>query len=387
MLSIGIVGAGGIARTHAAAYLQHAARCRIAAVFDIDVQRADRFVRELNLEGAACCRTLKELQESGLDLVSICTPPSVHADATIQCLAAGIHVLCEKPMAPSLEECDGMLQAARRSGRILSIVAQNRFLNPYWKLKKVLDSGLAGAINYLQVSSAWWRGLNYYNLWWRGTWASEGGGCTLNHAVHHIDMALWYGGRPDMVKAFVANTSHGNSEVEDLSSALLAYSSGSLGHITGSVVHHGEQQEILIQAENAMLRHPWQVLADTQKENGFTMPDEKTRSLLEDFWKRLEDLNYQGHSGQIDDVLSAIETGKPVLVDGEAGRRTIELIAAIYSAAFLDRTERLPIETGHPFYSRDGMLRNVRKFHEKTGSVREFSGDITVGQTVRRKGT
>ena len=133
-----------------------------------------------------------------VDLAVILTPPFAHAEATITALDAGINVLIEKPMATSLEECDAMISAAEKNGKLLSVVAQNRYKSPMMKLKAVLDSGLAGEIQHAQVNSFWWRGQKYYDLWWRGTWEKEGGGCTMNHAVHHIDLFHWMMGMPEI---------------------------------------------------------------------------------------------------------------------------------------------------------------------------------------------
>ena len=126
-------------------------------------------------------------------------------------------MVCEKPMAASLEECDNMLKARDESGRLLSIIAQNRFRRGIRDLKALLDSSIARPVRHAQVDSFGWRGHCYYDLWWRGTWEKEGGGCTLNHAVHHIDMLLWMMGSPEQVTSFLANTAHDNAEVEDLS--------------------------------------------------------------------------------------------------------------------------------------------------------------------------
>lgn len=114
------------------------------------------------------------LHEEDIDLVSIYTPPQTHAEMASDLLRAGKHVLVEKPMAMSLEECDQMLAAAAQSGCILSVVGQNRFHEPNWNLKHILDSGLPGKIVHAQVDSYHWRGESYYDLWWRGTWEQEG---------------------------------------------------------------------------------------------------------------------------------------------------------------------------------------------------------------------
>ena len=145
------------------------------------------------------------LEGCDFDAASICLPPFEHAPAAVALLRAGKHVLIEKPMATCLEECDQMLDAARAGRRLLGVVAQNRFKTPMMKLKRVLESGLIGKILHAQVDSFWWRGSNYYDLWWRGTWAKEGGGCTMNHAVHQIDLFLWMMGMPAEVQSVSLN--------------------------------------------------------------------------------------------------------------------------------------------------------------------------------------
>jgi predicted dehydrogenase len=90
-------------------------------------------------------------------------------------------------------------------------------------LKHALDSGLPGKVTHATINSLWFRGLSYYDLWWRGTWQSEGGGCTLNHAVHHVDMIAWMLGLPEAVTAVISNAAHNNAEVEDLSISILQY--------------------------------------------------------------------------------------------------------------------------------------------------------------------
>jgi predicted dehydrogenase len=202
-------------------------------------------------------------------VVDVCTPPYVHAGISIDALHAGKHVLCEKPMAASLEECDAMIAAQKASGKILSVIAQNRFTDAFWRLKTVVDSGLAGKICHAQVDSFWWRGHCYYDLWWRGTWQKEGGGCTLNHAVHHIDAIQWMLGFPTEVVAMMTNVAHDNAEVEDLSAAIFKYPHGALTQLTASVVHHGEDQKIVIQGEKARISAPWQVHASQSADNGF----------------------------------------------------------------------------------------------------------------------
>jgi predicted dehydrogenase len=300
-------------------------------------------------------------------------------------LRAGKHVLVEKPMATSLEECDAMIAAATASRRVLSVVAQNRFKTPMMRLRRVLESGLIGRILHAQVDSYWWRGSHYYDLWWRGTWAQEGGGCTMNHAVHHIDLFQWLMGLPETVGSIATNLAHDNSEVEDFSTSFLTYPNGTFGQITASLVHHGEEQQIVFQGERAKIAIPWQVRASREKENGFPEPDPALATEIEACYEQFPPLEQEGHDGQIADFLDAIENERTPLVDGLQGRRTLELITAIYQSSHLGERVRLPLPPEAPFYTRAGILKHARHFHEKTRRVENFAtNEITLGRHLGR---
>lgn len=380
MINVVIIGTGAISVSHIRGYLELGDKCKIVALCDIYPEKAKQQAKEFNLEVDVYEDYSKLLERSDVDLVSICTPPYTHAEITINFLNAGKHVLVEKPMASSLEECDAMNDAAKRNNKLLSVVAQNRFTNPMMKLKNVLETKLMGPIVHTQVDSYWWRGHSYYDLWWRGTWEKEGGGCTLNHAVHHIDIFQWMNGMPFEVTAVMSNTSHDNAEVEDLSIAICRYKSGALAQITSSVVHHGEEQQLIFQGKNARVSAPWKLKASTSKENGFPEDDKKLEDKIQQVYDQQSDLLYHGHTGQIHDVLSAIRDKHEVLVDGEQGRNTLELITAIYQSASLGEAVKLPLTTDSPFYTRENILKKATYFFEKTGVVEGFANNaITVG--------
>jgi len=298
-------------------------------------------------------------------------------------LNAGRHVLVEKPMAASLQECDEMIAAAEASGKNLSVIAQNRFRTPVWNLKTVLDTGMIGKVVHVQVDSHWWRGHCYYDLWWRGTWEKEGGGCTLNHAVHHIDILGWMMGQPEVVCAMLTNASHDNAEVEDLSVAAMRYNGGALAQVTSSVVNHGEEQQMIFNGEKARISAPWRTVASISQPNGFPKPDMELDKELNDYYKTLPELEHEGHPGQIENVLTAIETGGKPLVTGIDGKLTIELITAIYKAGTEEKFIKLPITRDDPFYTVEGIRAHVPRFFEKTASVQDFGGDITVGSSYK----
>jgi len=379
VLTIGIIGVGNIARSHIGAYLDFPKDCRIVALCDVYPAKCVEKSEEFGLDAAVYESYAEMLQREKLDLVSICTPPGTHAAIAIDCLRAGVNVLVEKPMAPSLEECDAMMAAEQETGKLLSVVAQNRFRFDMAVLKQAIDSGLIGAITHMQVNSSWWRGRPYYDLWWRGTWADEGGGCTLNHAVHHIDLTLWMAGRPQAVTAVLANAAHDNSEVEDLSVAILQYDRG-LVEITSSVVDHGEEQSIIVHGEKARVSQPWKVVTSTSQPNGFPLPggDPELAAQLEAIAANHEPLSHEGHSGQVGDVLQAVRTSTAPAVTSQDGRAAIELITAIYESGTERRTVDLPLTPDDPYYRAGELPKRAHRFFAKQNSVADLGGFITV---------
>lgn len=384
MIYAAIVGTGGIANEHIKGLLAFPERCKIVALCDIYPQKAEAMKEKYGLD-CAVFDDHHSMLASGIkiDLVHVCTPPYVHCEIAVNSMNAGCNVLVEKPMATCLAECDKMLAAEKKNNVTMACIAQNRFRKSIYNLKKTLDSNLAGKLCMAKVESAWWRGHSYYDLWWRGTWEKEGGGPTLNHAVHHIDMLNWMEGRmPESVMAMLTNVMHDNAEVEDLSLACLRYEDGSLAQITSSVVHHGEEQGIVLQCADARISAPWDVKAEVSQANGFPNSEGNTPLIqkLQDFWEQIPPLAHEGHTGEIDDVLSALETGESPLITGEDGRKTVEVITAIYKSGFSGQVVKFPIKKEDAFYTFDGILKNAVHFHEKTGSVENFAEEsITLG--------
>jgi predicted dehydrogenase len=326
------------------------------------------------------------LNRDDIDIIDVCTPPYVHAEISINAMKAGRNVVCEKPMAPSLAECDEMIRVRDETGVKLSIIAQNRFREPIRNLKALLDSGLAGKIRAAEINSFWFRGHSYYDLWWRGTWEKEGGGCTLNHAVHHIDMLGWMMGTPERVTSVLANVGHDNAEVEDLSVSVMEYP-GALATVTASVVHHGEDQSLTFQCEKAKLAAPYEVFASIPQPNGFPLkePDAEFRRQADALLAALPPIRHEMHEGQLENVLTALETGGEVAITGEDGRRTIELITAIYKAGATRIPAELPLKPEDPFYTVEGIRANAPHFYEKSVSLQDLDGEITFGSDLKNR--
>ena len=383
MIRVAIVGTGNISNMHVKAYLRFPERCKIVALVDIVPEKAQAMKEKYGLEEAQVYDAHEKiLDRQDIDLVDVCTPPYVHASISINCLKSGKNVVCEKPMAASLQECDEMLRARDESGKQLAIIAQNRFRQPIADLKALLDSGVAGPVRCAHVDSYWWRGHCYYDLWWRGTWEKEGGGCTLNHAVHHIDMLAWMMGLPEKVTSVIANTAHDNAEVEDLSISVLQYP-GALAQLTASVVHHGEDQRVEFQCEKARIAAPWKPYASLSYPNGFPYRNEELEAEMQRIVDAQPKVRYEGHDGELESILTSLETGAPLAITGEDGRNTIELITAVYESGALGKTVSLPIGKDDPFYTVEGIMATVPHFYEKTTSASSLDGEITVGSDYK----
>ncbi|SEG01807.1 Predicted dehydrogenase [Butyrivibrio sp. Su6] len=386
MINVAIVGTGNISNLHVQGLLEFPERCKIVALCDIYPNKAESIKEKYNLgSDVRVFADHKSMLASDvkIDLVHVCTPPYVHASISIDCMNAGKNVLVEKPMAASLEECDRMLEAEKKNNVTLGVIAQNRFRDGVYKLKQLAKSGLAGKICLARVDSQWWRAHCYYDLWWRGIWEKEGGGPTLNHAVHHIDMLNWIEERsPVEATAVLTNVMHDNAEVEDLSLACLKYEDGSVAEVISSVVSHGEEQGITLQCADAKISMPWSLKAEVGMENGFPVDGGNTELIekINKFYDELPDLKYEGHTGEIDDYLSALENGRKPLITGEDGKRTIEVITAIYEAGFEKKTISLPIAENSEYYKADGIQKNAVHFYEKKSFVENFTEEkITVG--------
>jgi predicted dehydrogenase len=387
MIKVGIIGTGNISPAHIKSYLEFPDRCKIVALADIYPEKAKTKAEQFGLDVEIFDSHNQLLKMKDVDLVSICTPPFTHAQIAIDCMKAGKHVIVEKPMAASLEECDRMIEAQKESKTVMAIIAQNRFMDSIMNLKKVLDSGKIGRVLHAQVDSHWWRGHCYYDLWWRGLWKTEGGGCTLNHAVHHIDMLGWMLGMPLKVQALLSNAAHDNAEVEDISIAALQYEKGTVAQITSSVIHHGEEQQIIFQGEKARISAPWKARASVSQTNGFPEREEDLEKELTKYYESLPSLSHTGHEGEIDDVLTAIETGTQPLITGESGRMTIEIITAIYKAGFEQKTITLPIGKDDLYYTSKGIQEHAIHFYEKSKSLVNLGNDqeISVGGNYNGK--
>lgn len=382
-LGVAIIGTGAIADVHIDAYLKFEENCEIRILCDVFRDKAQKMKEMKRLNTTEVLEDWHDiLEREDIDIISLCLPPSQHVEAAVAMLSAKKHVLVEKPMALSLADCDAIIDAAKENNVFVSVVSQNRYKIPTMKVKELIDKQVAGRVLTTAVNSLWWRGENYYDIWWRGKWANESGGCMMSHAVHHVDLLQWMVGMPEKVTAIIANHGHSNSECEDIAVAILQYPHMT-AQLTASLLAHDEEQEMVFQTEKARLSIPWKLAASMPLENGFPVENTELIQDIQTKYDALPELKLEGHEAQIKNFLDAVKGEAPLLVDGNEGRKAIELVMAVYKSAYTQRTVTLPITPDDDFYHREKILELMPHFNEKTYSKDNYKENIiTLGRNV-----
>ncbi len=332
-----IIGAGVIAHIHALA-ISKIPSARLLAVCNINKEKGDAFALK---HGCASYGSIEAmLCHPGIDIVCICTPSGIHEDPALQCIAAGKHCLIEKPLEVTLEKCDRIITAAEKSGTKVGVIFPSRFYAASKQIKKALEQNRFGDLVLGDAYVKWHRTPAYYTSSpWRGTWELDGGGALMNQGIHSVDLLQWYMGPVKSVQAFSANRQHKGIEVEDTVVAVLSFANGALGNIEASTaVFPGalKQIEIMGTAGTAVLQESnllkWEFLhpvaddaqvhesmsGQTASHGGVSNP---------------ADISFLGHQLQIEDMIKAIETDSSPMIDAVEGRKSVEIVLAIYESA------------------------------------------------------
>jgi UDP-N-acetyl-2-amino-2-deoxyglucuronate dehydrogenase len=331
VIRFGLLGCGRIAKRHSDLLGGgHIAGARLVAVCDEVRERADATAARFGVHALYGLDDL--LARNDIDAVSVLTPSGMHPRHAIAVAKAGKHVIVEKPMALRLEDADAMIRACDEAGVKLFIVKQNRFNVPVVKAREALDAGRFGRLVLGTVRVRWCREQSYYDQdKWRGTWAYDGG-VLSNQASHHVDMLEWFFG--DVVSVHArALTALVNIEAEDTAVATLKFRNGALGIIEattairprdleGSLSILGEKGAVEIAgfAVN-QIRH-WQFADELASD----------KDVMEKFSVNPPNVYGFGHQAYYEHVVKCLTDQSPALVDGLEGRKSLELISALYES-------------------------------------------------------
>lgn len=357
---IGVIGCGGIAGAHIQAFLELKDQCEILALSDLDRTKAEGLASEFGLSAAGYENYHDMLAREDIDIVAICTPPFVREVPIVDALAAGKHVLSEKPFAASLEECDRMLEAARRHDRKLGVMLQTRFDLSVRKIRHIVESGALGPILFASAANHHWRGDTYYDVHWRGNWEKERGGVLMNLGIHTLDVFLWIMGELESVQAEAGALGHA-IETEDVVSAVLRFRNGAIGQFATSTTFPVSGSFMDISGKSSMVRYPLAYAAVKPNPGGFfPVADDEGAAELERLGEEVQP-GVDGFAGPVQDLFDAIRENRDTLTGGQHVRTTVEAITAIYKAASTGQKVRLPIAADDPWYTTEGIHRSVKK--------------------------
>lgn len=330
-IRFGIIGCGRIAQRHA----EHIhSKAKLVAVCDVVKEKADAMAVKFDAKPYYDVTDFLK-DANNLDVVSVCSPNGLHAQHAIAALNAGVHVLCEKPMALSVYDCGEMIKAGERTNKRLFAIKQNRFNPPVEAVKRIMDEGRLGKIFSIQLSCFWNRNPDYYHNSWKGTLKLDGG-TLYTQFSHFIDLLYWMVGDVKEVKAMMGNYAHqGIIEFEDTGVVIMEFHNGAIGTINYTVNSYGKNMEgsLTIFGEKGTVKIGGQYLNELEYQNieGYKIENLPEGNKANNYG------NYQGsmsnHDKVYDNLVQVLEHNAAISTSSFEGLKTVEIIEKIYKAA------------------------------------------------------
>jgi len=352
-VKIGVIGVGGMGRSHVLDLQNRVPQAELAAVCDINHERADLYAAEFQVPGFYDHADL--LARADLDGVVIATPHYDHTPISIAALERGIHTLTEKPLAVHIADGRRMIAAyeqarQKRADLQFAIMFQQRTLGHWQKIKELLTAGVLGRlVRVTWLITDWFRTQTYYaNGGWRATWSGEGGGVLLNQAPHNLDLYQWFFGMPQRVAGFVRHGKYHLIEVEDEVTGYFEHADGMVGHFITTTAESPGTNRLEIVGEFGKLVY----------ERGRLTLWRNQVSMLEyirtspEMWGsvpyQVEDLAFSSEGGEHARVMNAfvhaILHGTPLIASAPEGLQGLMLGNAIMLSAWEERPVDLPLD-------------------------------------------
>lgn len=346
VLRVAIIGSG-IGAMHAKGYRWQPERFDVPVLCALDEERSRKVCKRYDI-GEFSMDFAAVIARPDIDVIDICTPPDQHYWMVEAALAAGKHVICEKPLFGSIAEADAMAAIAARSKGLLMPIFQYRFGAGLQKLKHLIALGLTGPAFLTTIETHWWRDADYYAVPWRGKWATELGGGLLGHAIHGHDMLNYVHG--PSAEVFAMTTTLVNPiEVEDTAALSVRLANGSLASLSMTLGSRHETsrlrfafRDLVAESQTepyTMSRDPWVFLAEDPAHQA------RVDAALAD-WPHHED----SYTRQFELFHGAVTAGAPLPVTLRDARNSLELVTAAYHSARTNRPVSLPLDEGHPLY-------------------------------------
>ena len=343
----GIVGTGMISHFHAKA-IAEIEGAAVVACCDTVAERAQGFADEYGCKAYTSIDDM--LADADVHIVNVCTPSGAHRDLAVAAANAGKHVVVEKPLEITLARCDDIINACEANNVRLCAIFPSRFSPVNLALKEAVESGRFGRLTIGDTYVKWWRTQEYYDSGgWRGTWGMDGGGAYMNQAIHQVDLLYWLMGDVVEVNGMTDTLAHERIEVEDVGVATLRFASGAIGVIEATTaawpgllkkteIHGTEGTAIIEQDDVLRWEFAKEVDSDASVRDQFKPGSSNTGGAADP-----KAISYVGHRDQLQDFVSAIQENREPKVDGTDGRKSVEIILAIYQAAWTKQTVKLPL--------------------------------------------
>jgi predicted dehydrogenase len=330
VLRVALVGCGLISESHIQAYEHHTDRARITVCCDIDPTKAAQAAARV---GGARAVTSYEavLADREVDAVEICTPHHLHTDAVVAAARAGKHILCQKPLAKTIEECDVMIAAAKEAGVVLFYGEITRTLLAADVAKQTIADGRIGKLVGVQATYAHWQGGAYLSTAWRYDPKISGGGQLLDGGIHYIDLMLNLGGPVEAVSCF---TTRFRPELggEDTAVVNLRYAGGQLGSLFSS-----QAAGVLNPGSSLVVFGTEGIMSIGVFRGGLTL----YRADLPGGQEVLLEDNGHLFAAMTGRYLDTVLDGAPNISPAEVGRENLRIVLAAYESARTGREVRL----------------------------------------------
>lgn len=346
MINVAIIGAG-IGAEHLDGYRALPDRFRVRAVCDLDVSRAKRIVRSDAIAATADLDAV--LADPAIDLVDVCLPPHLHLPVTTRALEAGKHAICEKPLVSCLSDADRLIATAKAMKRNLYPVFQYRYGKAMSQLAALAQAGLTGKPYAASLETHWCRRADYYANDWRGTWAGENGGAVLGHAIHNHDLVNCLMGNAQRLSAFI-DTRVNSIETEDCAAISMQTGRGAL--VTSSITLGAAEDTTRLHLiyEHLTATSGTTPYAPATAIWTFRARDPAQQGTVDAITKAVGDVP-SGFTGFLAAIADDLDGHAADVVTPAEGRRSIELVTAIYHAARQGTVVTLPLDADHPLYA------------------------------------
>lgn len=329
MLRIAIVGAGVIGTVHARLISSLPEKAELAAIVDIVPEKAQALADQYGVP--ALTELEQAITDPSIDSISICVPSGLHPELAMRAIAAGKHVLIEKPIGIRLAEAQRIELAAAQHGVTVGVVSQRRFQPSVQFMRQAIDDGRLGQLTSAIVESPMWRTQAYYDSGdWRGTWALDGGGALMNQGVHALDLMVWMLGEPVSVSAQSGMIAHANIEVEDVVGAVVTFASGAIGVLLATTSSNPEQPvRLAVHGTGGVV-----ILNDKGITSYASETDDgRVPPSVDDPEAVAANSTDIAHRAQYSDFIDAVTEGRAPYVTPADGCRALSVVLGVYESA------------------------------------------------------